>query len=101
VTAKCETEDGIETVMAPLPELITASEDLAPERFPSKADREAAKSKPCSTVTAAELGGDASRFGTAGSPTWVAGLEQIETARLGRIIDAGSIDSSAQELTRI
>src|SRR5206468_482460 len=94
------TDDGFETVTAPLPALVTAAEDLAPERFPSKAEREAAKTKPCVEVRAAELSADASLFGAAGSPTWVAGLITIETNRLGRIVDATSIDAAAAEVAR-
>jgi electron transfer flavoprotein alpha subunit len=101
LTAERETDDGFETVITPLPALVTAAEDLAPERFPSKADREAAKTKPCTEVRAAELSSDPSQFGLAGSPTWVAGLHRIEAARMGRIVEAGSIDDAAAQLTRI
>jgi electron transfer flavoprotein alpha subunit len=101
VTAERETDDGFETVTAPLPALVTAAEDLAPERFPSRADREAAKAKPCVVLHAADLAADSSLFGAAGSPTWVAGLHHIEAARMGRIIEAGSIDEAAGQLTRI
>ena len=47
ITAERETDDGFETLSTSLPALVTAAEDLAAERFPSKADREAAKTKPC------------------------------------------------------
>ncbi|HVO25519.1 MAG TPA: FAD-binding protein [Candidatus Margulisiibacteriota bacterium] len=101
LSAERETDDGVETVSAPLPALVTAAEDLAPERFPSKADREAAKTKPCVDLRAAELSSDISQFGSAGSPTWVAGLHHIESTRLGRILEASSIDTAAAELSRI
>jgi electron transfer flavoprotein alpha subunit len=101
VTAERETDDGFEAITAPLPALVTAAEDLAAERFPSKADREAAKTKPCVELHAADLAADTSQFGAAGSPTWVAGLHHIEAARMGRTIDAGSIDEAAGQLTRI
>jgi electron transfer flavoprotein alpha subunit len=101
VTAERETDDGFETVTAPLPTLVSAAEDLAPERFPSKAEREAAKTKPCTDWQAADLSRDPSQFGMAGSPTWVAGLHHVETARLGRIVEAGSIDAAAAQLVRI
>jgi electron transfer flavoprotein alpha subunit len=101
VTAERETDDGFETVTAPLPALVTAAEDLAPERFPSKAEREAAKTKPCAACRAADLSHDLSQFGTAGSPTWVAGLHRVETARLGRSVAAASVDAAAGQLVRI
>ena len=100
-TADREIDDGIETLTAPLPVLVTAAEDLAPERFPSKADREAAKAKPCVQVTAAELAADTTAFGATGSPTWVAGLHPIDTNRLGRIVDAASVDDAAAQLARL
>ena len=101
LTAERETDEGVETVTAPLPVLVTASEDLATERFPSKADREAAQQKPCIEVCAAELCSDVFGFGTAGSPTWVAGLLHIETSRLGRIIEAASLDDAVARLSRV
>ncbi|HXQ20088.1 MAG TPA: FAD-binding protein [Candidatus Acidoferrales bacterium] len=101
LTAERETDDGFETICAPLPALVTAAEDLAPERFPSKAEREAAKTKPCIEVPAAELSPDPSQLGAAGSPTAVAALQHIETTRQGRIIEAGSIADAAARLARI
>jgi electron transfer flavoprotein alpha subunit len=100
LTAERETDDGFETVTAPLPALVTAAEDLAPERFATKAEREAAKGKPVIEVAAAELTTDLSQFGIAGSPTWVADLLTVTTARLGRLVEAGSIDDAAAQLTR-
>ncbi len=101
LTGERETDDGFETITAPLPALVTAAEDLAPERFPSKAEREAAKTKPCTAVRAADLSSTASQFGVTGSPTWVAGLHHIEAARLGRIVEAGSVDGAAAQLAQI
>ncbi len=70
-TLERETDDGFETVRAPLPLLVTAAEDLAPERFPMKKDREAAKEKTIQLLTPADLGSEPSSFGQSGSPTWV------------------------------
>ena len=50
-----ETDDGTETLDIPLPFVITAAEDIAPERFPARKDRDAAKAKPVVTLTAADL----------------------------------------------
>lgn len=101
LTAERETDDGYEAITAPLPALVTAAEDLALERFPSKADREAAKTKPCVEVRATDLSSDVSQFGSAGSPTWVASLHHIETTRLGRIISGGSPDEAAAQLSQL
>src|SRR5512143_441619 len=40
--AERETDDGHETVRGPLPAVVTAAEDIASERFPDKAARQAA-----------------------------------------------------------
>ncbi|HEY4659533.1 MAG TPA: electron transfer flavoprotein subunit beta/FixA family protein, partial [Gemmatimonadaceae bacterium] len=39
IRAERETDAGYETVECPLPALITAAEDLAPERFPTRKER--------------------------------------------------------------
>lgn len=70
-TIERETDDGFEMVRVPLPLVVTAAEDLAPERFPMKKDREAAKEKPILTLTPADLNQEPSRFGLSGSPTRV------------------------------
>ena len=71
LTAERETDSGFETVECSLPALLSATEDLAPEKFPNKADKEKAKEKPIQIVTASDLSSDLSQFGVAGSPTWV------------------------------
>ncbi|HVM96433.1 MAG TPA: FAD-binding protein [Candidatus Acidoferrales bacterium] len=101
IRAQRETDDGAESVVAGLPVLVTATEDLAPERFPSKAQREAAKAKPCDELTASDLSGDSASFGQKGSPTWVDGLLQMETHRLGKTVEAPSIEAATAEITRI
>jgi electron transfer flavoprotein alpha subunit len=101
VTAERETDDGFETVEAPLPLLVTAAEDLAPERFPSKAEREAAKTKPITELGAEDLVADISQLGASGSPTEVAGLQYVETTRLQRGLEAESVDDAARTLARL
>jgi electron transfer flavoprotein alpha subunit len=87
LTAERETDSGIETVTAPLPALVSAAEDLAAEHFATKAERAAAEGKPIEEVTAADLDAPSDLFGTAGSPTWVLGLEAVMVERRGEIID--------------
>src|SRR5205085_9302882 len=72
-TAERETDDGFETVTGPLPSVVTCAEDVAEERFPSKAERQAAAAKPIATVGIADLGLAARDVGAEGSPTWAAG----------------------------
>jgi len=81
-----ETDEGSETVEVSLPFVLTATEDLAPERFPARKDREAAKAKPVEALTAADLGGDLARFGARGSPTAVREIVTLEAKRRCRFV---------------
>ena len=83
--AEREIDGGVEIVEASLPVLVTAAEDLAPERFASKAERAAAESKPIETLAASDLGIEAERIGAAGSPTWVLGLSEVRVERRGEL----------------
>src|SRR5262245_38649327 len=47
--AERESDDGFETLAGPLPALVTAAEDIAEERFPTKAARQAAAEKTIAT----------------------------------------------------
>jgi electron transfer flavoprotein alpha subunit len=93
LTAERETDDGSEVVACALPALVTAGEDLAPETFPRRADKEAAKTKPIVELSAAALATDSAAFGAAGSPTWVEGLETVTVARAGRVLE-GALDDA-------
>jgi electron transfer flavoprotein alpha subunit len=97
-TAERETDDGFETVTGPLPAVVTAAEDLAEERFPTKAERQAAAAKPIAALAAADVGLTAGDVGSAGSPTWVAGIESVEVARRGEILAGDSPEALARAL---
>lgn len=97
LTAERETDEGSETVTGALPALVTAGEDLAAEKFPRRADKEAAKTKPIVELSAADLHADVAGFGAAGSPTWVEGLETVSVDRPGRILD-GDLDAAVATL---
>src|SRR5438552_970444 len=96
--AERETDEGFETVTGPLPAVVTAAEDLAEERFPSKAERRAAAAKPIATLAAADVGLDARDVGAAGSPTRVAGIERVEVARRGEVLTADSPEALVEAL---
>jgi electron transfer flavoprotein alpha subunit len=96
-TAERETDEGAELVRGSLPALVSAGEDLAPEKFPRRADKEAAKTKPIVELGAADLGVDVASLGAAGSPTWVEGLETVTVARAGRVLD-GDLDAAIATL---
>ena len=97
-TAERETDDGFETVTGTLPVVVSAAEDLAEERFPTKAERQAAAAKPIASVGVADLGLGAGDVGAAGSPTWVAGLEQVPVTRRGEVVSGDSPEALARAL---
>ncbi|HJY79915.1 MAG TPA: FAD-binding protein [Candidatus Binatia bacterium] len=100
LTIERETDSGFETVECPLPALLSATEDLAPERFPNKADREKAKEKPIQAVTASDLSPDFSQFGAAGSPTWVESVQTVEVTREKKIL-ADDLPAQVNTLVQI
>jgi electron transfer flavoprotein alpha subunit len=85
-TAERETDDGFETIGGPLPAVVTAAEDIAEERFPTKAERQAAAAKPIAELGIADVGVGATEVGAEGSPTWVAGLEPVAVQRRGEML---------------
>ncbi len=87
ITVERETDSGFDILECSLPALISATEDLAPERFPKRAEREAAKEKSIEIVTASDLSSDLSQFGAAGSPTWVESVETVEDSREGHVLE--------------
>ncbi len=99
LTIERETDSGFETVECSLPALLSVTEDLAPEKFPNKADKEKAKEKPIQTVTASDLSSDLSQFGAAGSPTWVESVQTVEVAREKKIL-AGDLPTQVQTLVQ-
>ena len=80
------TDEGYDVVNCALPALITVTEDVAPEIYPRRAERQAAQEKPVSTLTAADLSDDASVFGADGSPTSVSEIYSIEPEREGIVV---------------
>ena len=96
--AERETDDGYETVRGSLPALVTAAEDIAEERFPNKAARQAAAEKPIAVVGLSDLGVDPRTVGKVGSPTWVAGVEQVDVTRRGELLEGGDVAEVAAKL---
>ena len=95
--AERETDEGFETVTGPLPAVVTAAEDIAEERFPTKAERQAA-AKPIASLGAAEVGLAPDDVGARGSPTWVAGIEHVPSARRGEMLAGDSPEALARTL---
>ncbi|MGE0827415.1 MAG: FAD-binding protein [Candidatus Binatia bacterium] len=99
IIAERETDSGFETVECSLPVLLSATEDLAPEKFPSKADREKAKEKSVQEITANDLTSDLAQFGSAGSPTWVESVETVEVTR-GNTVLEGDMQTQVDTLVK-
>ncbi|HET7637382.1 MAG TPA: hypothetical protein VFK47_01455, partial [Ktedonobacteraceae bacterium] len=83
-----ETDEGSETLLAPLPALVTAAERLNEGIWPDEhAIRKASEQNELyQLVTHADLQTDPKTLGQAGSPTWVVNVEPDTHARAGRII---------------
>ena len=96
--AERETDEGCEEVRGPLPALVTAAEELHEERFPGKAERQAAAEKPIATLTLADVGLAATDVGADGSPTWVADIEEVPTTRRGELLEGPDPASLATRL---
>src|SRR6266581_4129571 len=96
--AERETDEGFETVTGPLAAVVTAAEDLAEERFPTKAERQAAATKSIATLGADEVGLAPDDVGARGSPTWVAGIEHVPSARRGEMLAGDSPEALARAL---
>ena len=98
--AERETDDGYEVLDVPLPALLTAAERLI---FPKKVtpeDLKAAREKPLSRLSAADLSPDLSLFGAAGSPTRVEQIYSVESKRAAEMIPTEDPDAAAAELVR-
>src|SRR5437763_3620009 len=98
LVAERETDEGFETVTGPLPAVVTAAEDIAEERFPTKAERQAAAARPIATLGAAEVGLAPADVGATGSPTWVAGIEHVPSTRRSEMLAGDSPEALARAL---
>ncbi|ABG99860.1 electron transfer flavoprotein alpha/ beta subunit (plasmid) [Rhodococcus jostii RHA1] len=92
------TEDGHEVVQVQLPAVLTVSEDVAHERFPSRSQREAVAERSVNVVRAQDLTEDLSVLGSAGSPTRVARVMATEVKRVGTILEE---DDPAEQVSAI
>jgi electron transfer flavoprotein beta subunit len=71
LTVKRETDDGVTTLTAELPAVVSVSEKINEPRYPSFKGIMAAKKKPVATITLADAGIDASEVGLANALTSV------------------------------
>lgn len=90
ITATRVGEDGAQTLSAPLPVLISVTDQANEPRYPNFRGILAAKKKKITTLSLAELGLEASTVGTAGSGTRVLEAAPHEPRSAGEIItDSG------------
>jgi electron transfer flavoprotein beta subunit len=92
VTIERATEDGLQTVRAALPALLTVTASVAEPRYPSFKGLMAAKRKPIDTRDAAALGFGAGDVGEAGARERVLDIVSVKQEKHGQIVvdDAGS-----------
>ena len=93
-----ETDDGHEVVRCPLPAVICVTEGIMPERFPSRTDMEAGREKPIVEVGADALSPEPSLFGSAGSPTWVADIQILQSSRLAEVVEDEDRDAAVRRV---
>ena len=98
IVAERETDDGLETVEAPLPVLLACGDGVAEETWPGPEQLEAAREKAIETLTAADLSEDTSIFGAAGSPTWVDAIESFESTRQPEVFDDEDVQTNVHRL---
>ena len=90
LTAERESEEGYDEVQCNLPALLTCAERLINPLKMAPGSREAAMTRPITSVRAAELSGAPAQFGAAGSPTWVQGVQAQES----RKVECAMVDAS-------
>ena len=88
-------DDGFEVVKSPLKALITVGSSAAKCRFCNAKRMLRSRKAEIKTWSAADLDGDLSRFGLAGSPTQVLCSEPIVTESKGGVVLTSSIEDIA------
>ncbi|MBQ2703770.1 MAG: electron transfer flavoprotein subunit beta/FixA family protein [Alistipes sp.] len=95
LVVKRRLDDGFEVVKSPLKALITVGSSAAKCRFCNAKRMLRSRKAEIKTWSAADLDGDLSRFGLAGSPTQVLCSEPIVTESKGGVVLTSSIEDIA------
>lgn len=95
-----ETDTGRERLRIRIPALLTVTESVAPERFPSKEEKDAAAARPIDVYSAADLGLASSAVGFPGSPTWVRELVELPSTRQQMILNAPTVQEAVEKLVQ-
>jgi len=90
VTVRRETDDGVVTLSAELPAVVSVNEKINEPRYPSFKGIMAAKKKPVTTLSLADAGLDASQVGTAAALTSVVSATPKPPKSAGeKVVDDG------------
>jgi electron transfer flavoprotein beta subunit len=90
VTVRRETDDGVVTLSAELPVVVSVNEKINEPRYPSFKGIMAAKKKPVTTLSLADAGLDAAQVGAAGALTAVVGATPKPPKSAGeKVVDDG------------
>ena len=84
---KRQTEDGYDTVVCPMPCLVSVTAGVVEPRYPSFKGIMSAKSKPVDEVTVSDLGIDAGQVGWAGGGQEITAIEAAPAREAGEIIE--------------
>ncbi|MBI2684213.1 MAG: electron transfer flavoprotein subunit beta/FixA family protein [Actinobacteria bacterium] len=91
ITVDRQTDDGVDTVSAALPVVVSVTKAINEPRYPSLKGIMGAKKKPQEVVTPGELGADVAQVGAAGACTKVVGIETPPARATGtKVTDDGS-----------
>jgi electron transfer flavoprotein beta subunit len=86
VTVRRETDDGVTVLTAELPAVVSVGEKINEPRYPSFKGIMAAKKKPVTTVTIADLGIDAGSVGLASATSEVVEMTPRPPRQAGQIV---------------
>ncbi len=99
IRVKRTLDDGVETLEAPLPALITVTKEINNPRLATLSGRLRAKRAEIRTITLRDLGGDPGSFGLEASPTRVIRVFTPPKAMGGEVIE-GSPEYLAEAILR-
>jgi electron transfer flavoprotein alpha subunit len=91
-------DDGTEVVEVSLPAVVTVAEGVAEDLFPGRDAMVEAEDREIGMITAADLHGDVSQFGSAGSPTTVSEIRITESTREVLVVEEVPPDEAAQQV---
>ncbi len=99
-TAERLTDSGYDRVHCSLPALITVTEEVAPEIYPSREQMEEAQLRSVTEISASGLANGKAWFGADGSPTWVGEVYSFEPDRAQIILRDKPVQESVDELVK-